>query len=586
MNSSLLNGDRPFNFLQALDNPRDGTTGPAPTRLASGNERRPKVQRRPRVGMPKVRTGCVVCKIRRVKCDETKPSCIRCTSTGRKCEGYPPVPQRKPRGGSAAADKAPIISSGAAIAGYTVFQLRAPASPSPAPSVNAVERESLHFFWIATEHDVSRNFEQQFWGRLVLQASREYPTVLYALDAVSALYKAYMRMEHVTHQSQGILDTPMSRSALLCYNKAVKLISDEISAGTVPLKAVLICCLLFVWLEFLRNDFATGLKHLQSGLAILQETSGICNRRSPSFIGIDESIPHIFTRLQIQATIHGCPSSDFNSSPMKCPSEAVINPHIPAFLTLAEARHPLDSNIVYVFQLVREKQTFEARKEFRATECSEWTYLVARRDTYVTALMRWRAAFQHSTLLTATKDGDSVGTLLLQLNFEVAMMVLKALFFVSEMQYDEYNAEFKRMLTLVERILQAGPPKGQHHILSIDTGVIPALCYIILKCRERAIRYNGMEALKRAPEREGMWHRDSMIVATNWKVALEESLASRVLGADQGSIPKSARIYREKVQDASADGKSAVVRFDGGPAGSSVTEWELNGLLSRLGDMM
>lgn len=27
-------------------------------------------------------------RIRRVKCDETKPECRRCTTTGRKCDGY------------------------------------------------------------------------------------------------------------------------------------------------------------------------------------------------------------------------------------------------------------------------------------------------------------------------------------------------------------------------------------------------------------------------------------------------------------------------------------------------------------------
>lgn len=39
----------------------------------------------------KVRTGCITCKIRHKKCDETKPACRRCTSTGRKCDGYAPV---------------------------------------------------------------------------------------------------------------------------------------------------------------------------------------------------------------------------------------------------------------------------------------------------------------------------------------------------------------------------------------------------------------------------------------------------------------------------------------------------------------
>jgi hypothetical protein len=49
-------------------------------------ETKPK---RSRKSHPKTRTGCLTCKIRRKKCGEEKPACLRCTSTGRKCDGYP-----------------------------------------------------------------------------------------------------------------------------------------------------------------------------------------------------------------------------------------------------------------------------------------------------------------------------------------------------------------------------------------------------------------------------------------------------------------------------------------------------------------
>ncbi|TVY86445.1 Transcriptional regulatory protein [Lachnellula willkommii] len=49
-------------------------------------------QRRRRACGPKTRTGCFTCKIRRVKCDEAKPACNRCSSTGRKCDGFPQDP--------------------------------------------------------------------------------------------------------------------------------------------------------------------------------------------------------------------------------------------------------------------------------------------------------------------------------------------------------------------------------------------------------------------------------------------------------------------------------------------------------------
>ncbi|KAI0376120.1 hypothetical protein F5Y04DRAFT_293200 [Hypomontagnella monticulosa] len=584
MDSTSLDRGRPLDETSShLPGTARSSTHP---NLNGENEAR--AGRKPRFGMPKVRTGCAVCKIRRVKCDETKPFCIRCTSTGRKCEGYPPILKRKPREGNVAKGKAPVTSSGAAITGYNVFQLYPPAltAPDPTATIGNVERKSLHFFWVATEHDISRNFCPDFWGQLVLQASREYPTVQYALDAVSALYKAYMFMEHTTHRSQGVLDTATTRSALVCYNKAVKLISDDLSAGTIPIQAVLICCLLFVWLEFMRNDFATGIKHLQSGLAILHENLSVSSRNDSVSTRIDESLPHIFTCLQLQATVHGCPSSDFNSLPMKCPSEAIINLYPSVFTTLAEARYYLTRRLVYIYQFVREKQTFEHSKGFQVAGCPEWPQLMAKRDAHMRELMRWNAAFQHSKPSTAKYAAESVGVLLLRLNFEAALMVLRSMFFNSEMQFDEYNDVFELMLSLAEKILHAGAPKGQRPLLSLDTGVIPALCYIIAKCRERTIRYRAMEALKHAPLREGMWHKDSIIAATNWKVAMEERLAAGILDKEQHPLPGAARIYRAMVLDATVDGKSAVVRFNTDPADSSGLESELNGMLSKLGDMI
>ncbi|KAH0443131.1 hypothetical protein CcaCcLH18_01244 [Colletotrichum camelliae] len=41
-----------------------------------------------RASKPKVRSGCITCKIRRVKCDEGKPTCTRCARADIKCDGY------------------------------------------------------------------------------------------------------------------------------------------------------------------------------------------------------------------------------------------------------------------------------------------------------------------------------------------------------------------------------------------------------------------------------------------------------------------------------------------------------------------
>ncbi|CAG8979869.1 hypothetical protein HYALB_00002642 [Hymenoscyphus albidus] len=56
--------------------------------------------RKTRASKPKVKTGCQTCKIRRVKCDETKPSCLRCVKFGHQCDGYVSKHTTKPSQGS------------------------------------------------------------------------------------------------------------------------------------------------------------------------------------------------------------------------------------------------------------------------------------------------------------------------------------------------------------------------------------------------------------------------------------------------------------------------------------------------------
>ncbi|KAM0668102.1 hypothetical protein MY8738_000861 [Beauveria namnaoensis] len=53
---------------------------------SSPNDDQPRLRRKR--WAPKVKTGCVTCRVRRVKCDETKPHCKRCTAYGYVCDGY------------------------------------------------------------------------------------------------------------------------------------------------------------------------------------------------------------------------------------------------------------------------------------------------------------------------------------------------------------------------------------------------------------------------------------------------------------------------------------------------------------------
>ncbi|KPM41148.1 hypothetical protein AK830_g5431 [Neonectria ditissima] len=463
---------------------------------------------RSRAAKPKVRTGCVVCKIRRVKCDERQPECLRCTSTGRKYEGYAPPRQKR----------APTN----VVTPTTALDTSIPAIVQFNTGTTG-EKRALHVFCLVSRNDFSHHFEPASWTQLVLQSAHTYPTVRRALNAVGALYEAYLRDEHKTHRSQGVLDTPTSQHTLVEYTKAVSYLSQDLQARRLPKQAVLSCCLLFIWLEFLRNDFATALRHLRSGLSILLDMQKSSSSGLASLDTAYRAILSICARLQIQATVHGCPSSDFNSSTPECPFQLITNP-VPAFFSSAmEACLYLDAKIISILQFIRRKQSFEREYGTDASCTFEWVELIVMRDTYLSDLGRWKATLEHSPSLATGRSTEEPTFARLEIDHLMAVIFLENLFSETEMSYDEHNADFIRLLSLSEYLLNNLVIDLSIPVLSLDSGVIPSLFYITLKCREPKTRRRALQLLRAAPDREGMWHRDTMCAASAWKVGMEEA---------------------------------------------------------------
>ncbi|KAJ5825953.1 hypothetical protein N7474_003091 [Penicillium riverlandense] len=459
---------------------------------------------------------------------------------------------------------------------------------------NTSEKRSLYFFWLAAENDISRHFGDNFWARLVMQTAHAYPVVQYAVHATGVLYETYITRSD-GDLLRGLLDSPTSHTAML-RNKALKLLSDQLQMGRLPRQVVLMCCLLFVWLELLRNDFEAAITHLKSGLRILQDmeqqqqqpqahTSASHSGSNPPLKDVDRAISHMFTRLQVQVTIHGCPGSEVKFMPTTSPFDTSIQQVPSSFRDVAEARDSLDNIATYAFRLIRQKQQFEPsqRPEPPISRNSNWPLLIRARDSYLAHLEQWHTALQKSMHLIPEIKASSPAILLLRINYTMAVMVMKNLFTESELAYDRYNVDFDQLVGLAEAILRNSRRETFGSALSLDTGVLPCLFYTSLKCRDTAIRRRALHVLELAPEREGLWHRDSIIAAATWKMSIEEQWWSMADPVAQ-QLPGSLRIYREKVTSAGIQKARANVRFAGGPPGSSDIEWEVSRLLYRFGD--
>jgi hypothetical protein len=157
-----------------------------------------------------------------VKCGEEKPFCKRCTSTGRKCDGYEPPKSPKP----------PTI--------------RKPSPRSLAPSTSEDQREQslLHFFTTATARALSGYFSSDFWERRVLQATVVEPSIRHGAIAIAALHQDFNNRQQLS--PGGSADYYLQDFAFHQYTKAISHLQQSMSNATQQLDLTLISCILFI----------------------------------------------------------------------------------------------------------------------------------------------------------------------------------------------------------------------------------------------------------------------------------------------------------------------------------------------------
>jgi Fungal Zn(2)-Cys(6) binuclear cluster domain len=143
--------------------------------------------RRVRARKPKVKTGCKTCKIRRVKCDEDKPTCYRCRKFGIACDGYgDPLPSSKE---SKSTLLLPRTAPGLSF--YT-----------PSSRVKFDSQEEYQYFLHFCDQvtlDLSGSMPETMWSKVIPRAINSEPALRNLTIAVSAIHKARQSSSAVSH---------------------------------------------------------------------------------------------------------------------------------------------------------------------------------------------------------------------------------------------------------------------------------------------------------------------------------------------------------------------------------------------------
>ncbi|KIX04777.1 uncharacterized protein Z518_05647 [Rhinocladiella mackenziei CBS 650.93] len=206
------------------------------------------------------------CRIRRVKCDEVRPSCKRCSSTGRKCDGYA-APRQEPVAALL------VVTTET----YSSFECDRRA------------RTAFQFFYEVCAPTLLNYGGQSFWNRLVLQACHVHLSIQHLIIAASRLGSHNGQMM----DSVSATEDPVFLSH---YGKALKMLSQARSPD--PGLVLMACLLLILCDEFQQNSFA-ALQHIIAGRKILAAYGA--DRSIPRNATVEE-IGLLFSKLELYTT--------------------------------------------------------------------------------------------------------------------------------------------------------------------------------------------------------------------------------------------------------------------------------------------
>ncbi|SPO07201.1 uncharacterized protein DNG_09895 [Cephalotrichum gorgonifer] len=430
----------------------------------------------------KVKTGCTTCRIRRVKCDETRPACTRCVSTGRRCDGYTSLPA-------------------------LVRQPDHSASPFRS---SWDERRMFFFFRTETALQVAGPFDQSFWTVDLLKATQVHPAIWHASVAVAAMYKRYT-IPSSAHSTT--LRKDLYNFALTQYNASISGLVDVASRenpGPGDKDVILATSILYTGLCSLRGDPREAFLHMRNGLKLFRQWKHWERRRSRGSGGVlpVNSIVTLFNRLDSQALNLLDDASRMEWEGGHIPREPSTKP----FTSVTEAYFEFELSLSGLLGLMQ-------RREFIAgpypTGPSRESRLVFRN-----ALSAWSEKF--SALRPLLKESEMEAALILQIRhiaFDIALTIDVSSW---ELAWDEFHPQYEQIVTFSRQLLEkyhpaTGGDGGAEHeacgpIFSFAASVCEPLYVAASSCRDPVLRREAISLLRQWPRRECLW--DSVLAAS------------------------------------------------------------------------
>ncbi|KAJ6032183.1 hypothetical protein N7540_002915 [Penicillium herquei] len=450
-----------------------------------------------RRGTARSRSGCITCKIRHVKCGEEKPNCLKCVSSGRKCDGYSTETQMQHRARLEQAYRRPTMSFSA---DHTLVMT--PGSKQ--------ERQYLNTFYAQGAGCVSGLISSDLWNHLIPQLIHQQPMIRHAVAAVSAAcLEQFCPIGSSVSQNSVI--------ALRQYNKAINEFVDFASkAQNQEFEQMLVGCILFICLEMVRGDQDQALSHLDGALQLMQKYRARTGDRA-----LDSPVFQFLCRLNNQQPYLGraivpleseADFKDMDKEPMHFENTEQAR----AMITTMQRRTIMFNG----------SMSLNENGEL-ATEKMQQEY-----NAILQMSPAWEAAFQKFIVESAKKARplDPRAIFALEIAHHTCTVYAKTCLSHIESDYDVHMSHWEAIIHAAEQILllSADPQNitsPLSKLFSIEAEITPMVSFTAARCRDPLLRRRAVSVLACHPKREGFW---------NTKVA--HRLVERVIEFEEANL--------------------------------------------------
>ncbi|KAF9871980.1 C6 zinc finger domain-containing protein [Colletotrichum karsti] len=539
--------------------------------------------RHTRTSTPKVRTGCVTCKKRHIKCDEAKPHCMNCLKTRGVCDGYIVKP-RKARSRAAPAPQRLNPERGASPCRSTSREILRE------PDMNSLDfandNDSVYFNdWnelVRISLGGAQFSRTKLWNTMMPQLSRHNPALRHAAISIGAMSRALSQQNYVVSRNfsniASLLQSQHYQSAIVHYCQALRL-QGQADFHTASIQEAVLLSVLFVAFEALRGNRHSALQHVKYGFVLLQEllTSEDAEARiwnlAPDPRQLITEVLDLYNQLDVQSRTVLAGNVKTSRSPayelirgLKARGHTIetYNMQIQRYTEPGEGRRNMpeifyDADDAYTWWQVCQRRIaklgpllltviddlkFEEIKDEGGIDhilnvMQDQPELLAYCEKSMAHLQQWRASFE--PLYNKTLSDSSVDRReylkILHLRMHYLIMFIYSFFpkYADEATISSMTPYCREINEVIEILLkeQEKDIQSPANLFSMEFGIAWQLTIVAMTCRDPLVRESATRILEKYPRREGLWDSQAFLAVLVKNRELERDNAKEGTASEQ-----------------------------------------------------